>query len=60
MDILDSRGSHLKRLQVKRLWEERGSAGNFEVEIGVEFTGLSLHQKEELNNLLTNLDFFNS
>ena len=60
MDILDAKGSHIKKLQVRKVWEVAKEDGycveNFDVEVGVEFVNLSTLQSEELNSLLIHLD----
>lgn len=61
MDILDAKGSHIKKIQVRKIWEvaKEGECciENFDIEVGVEFVNLSTLQSEELNSLLINLDF---
>ncbi len=58
MDILDSKGCHIKQLSVKKIWEEINPESNFEVEIGVEFSEISSYQREELDNILSNLQYY--
>lgn len=58
LDILDAKGSHIKRLNVRKIREtnenyDQGDAG-FELVIGVEFYQLAVSQLNELCNLLNN------
>jgi hypothetical protein len=62
MDILDAKGSHIKQIQVRKIWERTLGhpelSPKFELEIGVEFTDLTASQAEEIDFLLDNLDLF--
>jgi hypothetical protein len=58
MDILDSKGSHIKHLKVRKIWEEINPHSNFEIEIGVEFSEISFYQQEELTSILSNLQYY--
>ncbi|WP_457575818.1 hypothetical protein [Desulfomarina sp.] len=58
MDILDSKGCHIKQLKVRKIWEEINPESNFEVEIGVEFSQISSYQQEGLDNILSNLHYY--
>jgi hypothetical protein len=62
MDILDAKGSHIKQIQVRKIWERTLGhpelSPEFELEIGVEFTDLTASQAEEIDFLLDNLDLF--
>jgi hypothetical protein len=61
LEIIDAKGVHLKQLSVIKIWEKRNRFeeryGNFELEIGVEFTRLSERQEEQLDLLFRNLIF---
>ena len=61
LDIINAKGIHLKQLAVMKIWEKSNSFedryGNFELEIGVEFTNLSERQEEQLELLFRNLIF---
>ena len=61
LDIIDAKGVHLKQLSVMKIWEKSNRFeeryGNFELEIGVEFTRLSERQEEQLDLLFRNLIF---
>lgn len=58
IDILDAKGSHIKKLKVRKMREtnsdDQDSAGFFEMIIGVEFTEISALQAEDLDHLLNN------
>jgi hypothetical protein len=61
IDILDAKGSHIKKLKVRKKRETSGDsqepAGIFELIVGVEFTEITTFQAEELNYLLAgNID----
>lgn len=62
MDVLDARGSHIKELQVKKVWERKtgdpGLSTRYELEVGVEFADLTDEQADELDFLLDNLDLY--
>lgn len=62
MDILDAKGSHIKQIQVRKIWERTighpDLSAKFELEVGVEFTDLSASQADEIDFLLDNLDLF--
>lgn len=62
MDILDARGSHIKELRVRKIWEKKIGHPNlsprYELEVGVEFADLTEVQAEELDFLLDNLDLY--
>lgn len=64
MDVLDARGSHIKELQVRKIWERKtadlGISTRYELEIGVEFENLTAEQADELDFLLNNLDLHTS
>jgi len=64
MDVLDARGSHIKELQVRKVWErkmgDQGLSARYELEIGVEFADLTGEQADELDYLLDNLDLYTS
>lgn len=60
MDILDAKGSHIKQLQVRKIWERTTGhpelSDKFDLVVGVEYTGLTALQAEELDFLFDNLD----
>lgn len=62
MDILDAKGSHIKQIQVRKIWERTLGhpelSTKFELEVGVEFIDLTALQAEEIDFLLDNLDLF--
>jgi len=55
IDLLSSKGSHIKKVKVKKITESntivRRKKDAFEVIVGVEFTDLSPSQTEQLNNM---------
>lgn len=62
MDLLDANGSHIKELQVRKIWERKighpDLSARYELEVGVEFTDLTDVQADELDFLLDNLDLY--
>ena len=60
LDILDAKGSHIKKLKVRKMWEIDGDyqegAAIFELVVGVEFPDLTQAQADELNYLLDNIE----
>lgn len=62
MDILDARGSHIRELQVRKIWEKKIGhpelSASYELEVGVEFAELTDEQSDELEFLLDNLDLY--
>jgi len=60
LDILDAKGSHIKKVKVKKIWETNHGyqeyAGVFELMVGVEFVDLAVSQSYELDYLLDNLE----
>ena len=60
LDILDAKGSHIKKLRVQKMWEINGdceeAATIFELVIGIEFSKLSATQADELDYLLDNIE----
>jgi hypothetical protein len=60
VDILDTKGSHIKKLKVRKMWETSGhykdSSSMFELVVGVEFAELTSDQSDELNYLFANLE----
>jgi hypothetical protein len=58
IDILDTKGSHIKKLKVRKRRETNGDyqepAGIFELVIGIEFAEITAFQAEELDYLLDN------
>lgn len=60
LDILDSQGSHIKKLKVRKIWEiskyHHHSSTKFELVIGVEFIDLTAIQTEGLEFVLDNQD----
>lgn len=60
LDILDSQGSHIKKLKVRKIWElskyHHHSSTKFELVIGVEFVELTAMQTDGLEFVLDNQD----
>jgi hypothetical protein len=60
LDILDSQGSHIKKLKVRKIWEiskyHPHTSTKFELVIGVEFVDLTAIQTDGLEFVLDNLD----
>ena len=60
MDILDARGSHVKDLQVTKIWETRSTdqeiMNRFELIVGVAFVKPNYKQIVEINDLLEDAD----
>jgi len=60
VDILDAKGSHIKKLKVRKMWETsehyQDSIAMFELVVGVEFCELSPSQADELNYLFASLE----
>ena len=60
LDILDAKGSHIKKVKVQKMWEIDSDCNDpsaiFELVIGVEFAELSAFQKDELKYLLDNIE----
>ena len=60
VDILDAKGSHIKKLRVRKMWETRSndldSAANFELVVGVEFFECTCLQTDELTHLLDRME----
>jgi hypothetical protein len=58
LDILDAKGSHIKRLKVRKMRETtcfyQDPSATFELVIGVEFSELTSFQADELSYLLDN------
>lgn len=64
MDLIDAKGSHIKELQVRKIWERKighpGLSTRYELEVGVEFADLTDVQTDELDFLLDNLDLYSA
>lgn len=59
LDILDAKGSHIKRLRVKKIWEINENdheSAPYESIVGVTFVDLTLSQSEALNYLFDNME----
>jgi hypothetical protein len=60
MDILDARGSHVRDLQVEKIWEIKNSdqdlLSRFELIVGVAFIKPNYKQIVEINELLENTE----
>jgi hypothetical protein len=60
LDILDAKGSHIKKLKVRKMRETNGDyrepAAIYELVVGVEFFELTSSQSDELNYLLDNME----
>lgn len=56
VDILDAKGSHLKKIQVKKIWQTNSvylnSPASFELVVGVKFTQCTDAQRDEITDLL--------
>ncbi len=56
LDILDAKGSHIKKIKVRKMREATDSylesSEEFELVVGVEFCDLSLTQAQDLDYLL--------
>jgi hypothetical protein len=61
MDILDAKGTHIKQLRVRKIWERKighpDLSPKFDLEVGVEFTNLTTLHEVALDYLLDNTDF---
>ena len=64
LDILDAKGSHIKKLKVRKMWEIDGDyqdgAAIFELVVGVEFPELTSAQADELSFLLDNIELIDN
>lgn len=64
VDILDAKGCHIKKIQVKKIWETNGDYLNspavFELVVGVEFAEYTGAQMDEIDDLLETLEEDNS
>lgn len=65
MDILDAKGSHIKRMKVRKMRETinffQDPSSTFELVIGVKFYDLTSSQADELAHLLeNNIELVNS
>jgi len=59
LDILDAKGSHIKRLKVRKIWQKDNNtetSSEFEMEIGIEFLELTQNQIQELDILIDNIN----
>ncbi len=60
IDILDAKGSHIKKLKVRKMWETNSdyldSTAVFELVVGVEFHECNGPQSNELNHLLDTME----
>lgn len=58
IDILDAKGSHIKKIKVQKMWETIGDyqepGAMFELVVGVEFSRLTSSQESKLEFLLEN------
>ena len=55
LDLLDAKGTHIKYLQVRKVWERRETAimqNQYELEVGVEFAKITSDQHGDLTDLL--------
>ncbi len=56
LDILDAKGSHIKMLNVRKMWETKGDSQNpaetYELVVGLGFSNLTSAQSRELSYLL--------
>ncbi|MGB3210863.1 MAG: hypothetical protein WBB19_09195 [Desulforhopalus sp.] len=62
VDILDAKGSHIKKLKVRKMRETNSDYQDppaiFELVVGVEFCELTSSQSDELNYLIDNMEMF--
>lgn len=59
LDLLDAKGTHIKNIKVRKVWEKRDSAilhHQYELEVGVELADLTSKQHAELTDLLNYSD----
>jgi len=59
LDLLDAKGTHIKSIKVRKIWERRSSSiqnSQYELEVGVELINLSSKQHAELTDLLNYTD----
>jgi hypothetical protein len=59
LDILDAKGSHIKKLKVRKIWEineNNQESVKYESIVGVTFFDLTLSQSDELNYLFDNME----
>lgn len=60
LDVLDAKGSHIKQLKVRKIWEmskyHPESSTRFELVVGVEFTHLTPSQADGIEFILDSLD----
>lgn len=60
LDILDAKGTHIKKLQVRKMWETSGAQDNpgteFELVVGIEFSDPTASQADELDYLLEDME----
>lgn len=60
LDILDAKGTHIKKLKVRKMRETNGDYPEpeaiYELVVGVEFFELTSSQSDELNYLLDNME----
>jgi len=60
LDILDAKGSHIKKIKVRKIRETNGDDQDpleiFELVVGVEFCDLTSTQSHELDYLLETMD----
>lgn len=55
LDLLDAKGTHIKSLKVRKVWERRDTSilnGQFELEVGIEYAELTANQYADLCDLL--------
>lgn len=59
LDVLDAKGSHIKKLKVRKIWEmsryNPDTSTNFELVVGVEFVELTTFQAAGVDFVLDNL-----
>lgn len=60
LDIIDAKGSHIKKLKVRKMWEINGDyqqgAAIYELMVGLEFPELTSTQADAINFLLDNIE----
>ncbi len=59
MDILDAKGSHIKKIKVRKMWEkyeeQEDISDTFDMEVGIGFIDLTNNQERALDNLINDL-----
>lgn len=60
LDIIDAKGSHIKKLKVRKMWEINGDyqqgAAIYELMVGIQFPELTSAQADAIDYLLANIE----